>query len=110
MKRIIYERLCSPHLQLNLVIPLQHCCLYAASIGLLLLAGMRAADEGYGMQPSSARASVTSSEGYGPSSRASRAQHEASFGGGRDLKAKGICMSWATMAMYVYVLASFERG
>ena len=49
----------------------------------LLLAGTRAADEGYGMQPSSARASVTSSEGYGPSGRASRAQHEDSFGGGK---------------------------
>ena len=47
--------------------------------------GMRAAD-GYGMQPSSARASVTSSEGYGPSSsRASKAQHEDSFGGGKNL-------------------------
>ena len=38
------------------------------------------------MQPSSARASVTSSEGYGPSSsRASRTQHEDSFGGGTQL-------------------------
>lgn len=62
--------------------------LYAANFlmapdSTLLLAGTRAADEGYGMQPSSARASVTSSEGYGPSGRASRAQHEDSFGGGK---------------------------
>ncbi|KAL3136456.1 hypothetical protein ABBQ38_005712 [Trebouxia sp. C0009 RCD-2024] len=46
------------------------------------LPGSRVADEGYAMQPSSARASVASSEGYGPSSsRASKAQHEDSFGG-----------------------------
>ena len=40
-------------------------------------------EEGYGMQPSSARASVASSDGYGPSSsRASRTNHEDAFGGG----------------------------
>lgn len=54
----------------------------AVSTGFEGLPGMRAADEGYAMQPSSARASVASSEGYGPSSsRASKAQHEDSFGG-----------------------------
>ncbi len=46
--------------------------------------GFRGTDEAYGMQPSSARASVASSEGYGPSSsRASRNNHEDSFGGGK---------------------------
>ena len=38
----------------------------------------------YGMQPSSARASVASSEGYGPN-RASRSTHEDAFGGGDPL-------------------------
>ena len=43
-------------------------------------------DDGYsyGMQPSSARASVASSEGYGPN-RASRSTHEDAFGGGDPL-------------------------
>ena len=49
------------------------------------VAGAKAADEAYGAQPSSARASVASSDGYGPSSsRASRTQHEDSFGGGEN--------------------------
>ena len=51
-----------------------------------LCVGRRGMDDGYsyGMQPSSARASVASSEGYGPN-RASRSTHEDAFGGGDPL-------------------------
>jgi hypothetical protein len=51
-----------------------------------LCLGRRGMDDGYtyGMQPSSARASVASSEGYGPN-RASRSTHEDAFGGGDPL-------------------------
>ena len=51
-----------------------------------LCLGRRGLDDGYtyGMQPSSARASVASSEGYGPN-RASRSTHEDAFGGGDPL-------------------------
>lgn len=51
-----------------------------------LCLGRRGMDDGYsyGMQPSSARASVASSEGFGPN-RASRSTHEDAFGGGDPL-------------------------
>lgn len=47
----------------------------------MICAGFRAADEGFAIQPSSARASVSSSDGFG--SRVSRHQHGDSFGGGQ---------------------------
>ncbi|DBA86816.1 TPA: hypothetical protein ACH3X2_005399 [Trebouxia sp. C0005] len=59
----------------------------AVSTGVEGLSGRRGMDDGYtyGMQPSSARASVASSEGYGPN-RASRSTHEDAFGGGDPLE------------------------
>ena len=59
-----------------------HHCQPSQHIYCLMPAGFRPADEGFNtMQPSSARASVSSSDGFG--SRASRHQHGDSFGGGQ---------------------------